>query len=473
MTRRGLRLSFFMAADLSGIVAGFYLAFALRTLLNPVFVEQVRFSLVSEVFLPLYLTAFIWILAFRQLGLYSRGSELLAARTFVQVVKGSALVFGVLGVASFFTFREAYSRSLLLLLFPSGVATITACRMGAIALLRGLSRQGYGIERVAIVSRNDSVRRLVAKLRRQPGVTLCGIIGVDEPGVPDIDLPYLGALGEVAELIEKYQMTRLLCEDRVLSREQLVRLAEICDARGASLEVVPDFFQFVPHRMQLTDLGGIPLVGVQSFALSRWDLSVKRLLDILLAGAGLAVLWPVFLVLTVLIALESPGGVFYRQIRIGKDGRRFTLLKFRSMAEGADRWRDELSPLNEREGVLFKIRKDPRVTRVGRVIRRYSLDELPQLVNILRGDMSLVGPRPLPAEDLQHVDMARYGYWFEQRLRVRPGLTGLWQVSGRSELSFEEMVELDIFYMENRSLSLEFEIMLKTVSEVFRGRGAH
>jgi exopolysaccharide biosynthesis polyprenyl glycosylphosphotransferase len=473
--RQGIRGSLFVLADLGGIVSGFYLAFALRTLVNPFFVQQFDFSDASTVSLPLYLTAFIWVLTFRQLGLYSREASLRLPQTLLQIVKGSALVGVILTVASFFTSREAYSRSLLVLLVPTSILTISGWRLTVITILRWLSRQGYGIERVAVGGSPDSVRRIAAKLAHQPAVIVCGYIslGADSPGALSFDLPYLGGLGDLGELVEKHQLTRVVCEDRIRNREQLVRLAEGCHAAGASLEVVPDFFTFIPHRMRLTDLGGLPLIVVRAIGISWWDGLIKRLVDIMLAGVILVVLAPLFLVLAGLIAWESTGGVIYRQTRIGKNGRRFTLLKFRSMHAGAEQLRATLAPLNDGDGLLFKMREDPRLTRVGRFTRRYSLDELPQLVNVLRGDMSLTGPRPLPAEDLQKVDLTRYGYWFQQRLRILPGLTGIWQVSGRSELTFEEMVELDIYYMENWSLTLDFEILLRTVSEVLSGRGAY
>ena len=342
-------------------------------------------------------------------------------------------------------------------------------------LVRWLNRRGYGAERVAVVGWDEAALRLVSKLRRQHALIVCGYVGANShtPDLQALDLPYLGSLDEVGNVIEAHKLSRLVCQDRIgSSRERLVRLAETCQAAGASLDLVPDFFKFIPHRIHLTDLAGTPLVNVRSFEMSPWDSFVKRLVDIAIAAVALVLLAPACVVIAILLALESPGGAMYRQTRIGRDGRSFTLLKFRSMHVDAHQRRLELRDLNERDGPLFKIRNDPRLTRIGRFIRRYSLDELPQLVNVVRGEMSLVGPRPLPCEDLQKVDAERYGYWLGQRLRVLPGLTGLWQVSGRSDLSFEEMVELDIYYLENWSLTLDFEILLRTTTEVVTGRGA-
>ena len=464
-----------VVADLCAIVSSFYLAFTIRTILNPLFDEQFDFSLASTVFFPLYLTALLWLLTFRQLGLYAYERRFDLSRMFLQISKGCTLVFIFLVLASFFTSRESYSRSLLIFLLPSSVFTVTCWRLAAVGALRWLTRQGYGSERVAVVGWEEAARRLAAKIERQPALVFCGYIGLDSSssGAVPADTLYLGSLDEIEKLIERHQLTRLVCQDHVRSRERLVRLAEVCQAAGASLDVVPDFFEFLPRRIQLTELGGIPLVNIRSLEMSRWDRLVKRVVDVAVAVTLLAILAPALAVIALVLLIESPGGAIYRQTRIGKDGRPFTVLKFRSMRADADARRATLLELNEREGALFKIRLDPRLTRSGRVIRRYSLDELPQLVNVVRGEMSLVGPRPLPVKDLEKLDMERYGYWFGQRLRVLPGITGLWQVSGRSELSFEEMVELDIYYIESWSLTLDCEILLRTVTEVASGRGAY
>jgi exopolysaccharide biosynthesis polyprenyl glycosylphosphotransferase len=195
---------------------------------------------------------------------------------------------------------------------------------------------------------------------------------------------------------------------------------------------------------------------------------VKELFDRLGAAAALAVLSPVFAAVALAVKLDSPGPVFFHQTRVGRDGRRFDMVKFRTMVVGAERLRADLVDRNEADGLLFKLRLDPRVTRTGRVLRRYSLDELPQLVNVLRGEMSMVGPRPpLPAE----VD--RYERHVTRRLLVKPGITGLWQVSGRSDLSWEEAVRLDLYYVDHWSPTMDLTIIAKTFSAVLRGSGAY
>jgi exopolysaccharide biosynthesis polyprenyl glycosylphosphotransferase len=195
---------------------------------------------------------------------------------------------------------------------------------------------------------------------------------------------------------------------------------------------------------------------------------VKRAIDLIVALGGLAVLLPVVAVVALAIKLDSPGPIFYGQLRAGKDGRHFRMLKFRSMQQNADSLKAELQQRNELTGPIFKIRCDPRVTRVGRFLRRYSLDELPQLVNVIRGEMSLVGPRPLPVAESEQCTGLQLG-----RLRALPGITGLWQVSGRTEIPFHEMVQLDLHYIRNWSLALDLEILLRTIPAVLTTKGAY
>jgi exopolysaccharide biosynthesis polyprenyl glycosylphosphotransferase len=226
-------------------------------------------------------------------------------------------------------------------------------------------------------------------------------------------------------------------------------------------------------RMEFADLYGMRLLDLRPVAFTRGQEIIKRCFDIIASTAILFLVAPVMLVLAALIKLTSEGPVFYKSPRVGKGGRHFTFLKFRSMYQDkADR--KQVAAFNEKGGHIFKIRNDPRVTPLGRFMRRYSLDELPQLFNVLRGEMSLVGPRPLPAADLDPDGQSRkFASWSEQRSRVLPGLTGLWQISGRSDLSFEKMIDLDVEYIRNWSLGLDLRILLETPLVALTGRGAY
>jgi exopolysaccharide biosynthesis polyprenyl glycosylphosphotransferase len=241
-----------------------------------------------------------------------------------------------------------------------------------------------------------------------------------------------------------------------------------CERQQVSAGIVPDLFQMSLSNVDVDDLGGVPLIGVREVGFGRGALLVRRAMDVVGASVGLVLGAPLLALIGLAIWLDSPGPILFRQIRVGTGGKLFEIYKFRSMREGAEAELEQLRDLNEADGPLFKIQDDPRLTRVGRFLRHTSFDELPQLWNVLRGEMSLVGPRPpLPAE------VGRYMEWHKKRLEVRPGMTGLPQVSGRSLLSFDEMVLLDIYYIENWSLWLDFKILLRTIPKVLFGGGAY
>jgi len=221
-------------------------------------------------------------------------------------------------------------------------------------------------------------------------------------------------------------------------------------------------------HLHIEDLAGIPMIGIQERSIKGGHLFLKRAMDIVLSSLILILLCPLFLLIAVAIKLDSRGPVVLRQIRVGKGERLFTCFKFRSMRENADAEKAQLLERNEANGVWFKMRNDPRVTNVGRLLRRFSMDELPQFLNVLMGHMSMVGPRPaVPAE------VQRYQPWHRRRLEVAPGITGLWQVSGRSNLSFDEAVLLDLYYIENWSLLLDLQLLLRTVPRIISGEGAY
>jgi exopolysaccharide biosynthesis polyprenyl glycosylphosphotransferase len=252
-------------------------------------------------------------------------------------------------------------------------------------------------------------------------------------------------------------------------RDKIVELVDACEENDVRVRIVPDLFQLSLKDVDLESLNGIPLIGVRDASIVGWQYTLKRGLDLLLASSILVLFLPLLVVLALAVKLTSEGPILFRQKRLGRDGRPFILYKFRSMVVGAP---DEHQVLqqqsNDATGPIFKMKADPRVTSAGRFLRRTSLDELPQLWNVLRGEMSLVGPRPpMPSEVLEYKD------WHTRRLDVSPGMTGLWQVSGRSDLPFDEMVMLDLFYAENWSLGLDVRILLRTVPTVLMGRGAY
>jgi exopolysaccharide biosynthesis polyprenyl glycosylphosphotransferase len=278
----------------------------------------------------------------------------------------------------------------------------------------------------------------------------------------------LGSTENIPDIIQKHKVDVVIITLPWLYHRKILSIMAQCERARVTVKIVPDLFQMSLSSVDVDDLSGIPLIGIRPVSIKGWNLAIKRGFDFLFASLALLLLSPIMLVTALLVRLESPGPVVFRQTRIGRGGRPFTVFKFRSMHEGAEQEQQMLADLNEASGPLFKIREDPRRTKLGTFLRRTSLDELPQFYNVLKGDMSLIGPRPaLPSE------VERYQEWHKKRLEASPGITGLWQVSGRSELSFDEMVLLDIYYIENWSLGLDLRISLMTIPALILGTGAY
>jgi exopolysaccharide biosynthesis polyprenyl glycosylphosphotransferase len=242
-----------------------------------------------------------------------------------------------------------------------------------------------------------------------------------------------------------------------------------CEEEGIIVRVRTQAFDLQFAKSYVDELEGLPVVTIRSGPEDDWQLFAKRLIDILGSAALLLVLAPVFAVVACLIHMDSPGPVFFSQERIGFNKRRFRLMKFRTMLDGADAQQATLEHLNEADGPVFKIKSDPRITRIGKFLRRFSLDELPQLFNVLKGDMSLVGPRPLPVRDVERIDVSSH----KRRFSIKPGITCLWQVNGRSNIGFDDWVRLDLEYIDRWSLALDLMILLKTIPAVLKGPGAY
>jgi exopolysaccharide biosynthesis polyprenyl glycosylphosphotransferase len=283
-------------------------------------------------------------------------------------------------------------------------------------------------------------------------------------------LPVLGTLDEVVDVVRRHEVdTVAVLPSPELDGPALRRLGWDLEKTRAELLLAPAVTEIAGPRVRIRPVCGLPLLHMERPELRGVRRLTKGTFDRTMAVVGLFLLLPLLCAIALAVGLTSRGGVFYRQERVGRDGQTFGMLKFRSMVAGADRMVEDLSGRTDRGNeVLFKIKGDPRVTRVGKVLRRYSLDELPQLLNVVRGDMSLVGPRPpLPTE------VERYGFDMHRRFLVKPGITGLWQVSGRSDLSWDDSVRIDVRYVENWSLTFDFMILWKTFGAVFRGSGAY
>jgi exopolysaccharide biosynthesis polyprenyl glycosylphosphotransferase len=281
-------------------------------------------------------------------------------------------------------------------------------------------------------------------------------------------LPVLGGLVALPRLLARHRVDELIVNDSDFDEKELLEIVELAHRRGVKVRIAPKTTELLTQRGEYVPGQGIPLFELRPPVLAGADWALKRSFDLAVSGVVVALGLPLWLAIAAAIKLTSSGPVFYRDRRVGVNEREFPMLKFRTMYQNASARQVELEESNEADGALFKIRNDPRVTPVGALLRRFSIDEIPQVWHVLRGQMSLVGPRPLPVRDF-----ARLEPWHRKRYLVLPGLTGLWQISGRSDLSFDDLVRLDFFYLENWSIWLDISIIVKTFPAVLSRRGAY
>ncbi len=389
-----------------------------------------------------------------------------------RVVNAVAVSLVIVLAAAFVLRPVVYSRLLLLEAGIMMMVLLSLERGVAMLLQERRWRKGIGVRRVVIVGAGEVGRRVMRTIVARPdlGYEIVGYVD-DNPTKSSGEIGRfkgLGSIDNLAAIIDSENVDEVIITLPWNYQRRIFGILRECERRQVDSRIVPDLFQMSMSRVEVSDLGGLPLIAVQAISFNETELLVKRVMDI--SGALICLLlgWPLFLLIAIAIKLDSPGPVLFRQERVGKDHRRFQMYKFRSMREGAEEELEALREFNEADGPLFKLHNDPRITRTGRLLRRTSLDELPQLINVLRGEMSLVGPRPPIPEEV-----AQYRPWHLNRLTVPPGMTGLWQVSGRSELTFDEMVLLDLYYIEHWSPWLDLSILLRTVPKVLFGEGAY
>jgi exopolysaccharide biosynthesis polyprenyl glycosylphosphotransferase len=427
-----------------------------------------------EPFIPYVLLYAAWLIASaQQHGLYryvrgrSWGEELIAIAN--SVTNSLVVVMGV----SFALQPLVFSRLLLLYGGVFSVVLLAADRAAFRMLRARQRRRGIGVERVLVVGAGEIGLSVLRNMLARPdlGFQVVGFVD-DDPtrGAADIGrMRALGAVENLPAIIVTERVDLVVITLSWESHREILDIVRECDRQDVQVRIVPDLFQLKLNRMQVENLAGIPLLGIKNrVRIPSGERLLKRLIDVAVIVIAAPVWIPLFAVTALAIWLEGRGSILYGQARVGKGGRTFQVWKFRSMVENADEMKAQLVEEQGLDPRHPKLKDDPRITHVGRIIRRVSLDELPQIFNILRGDMSLVGPRP-PTPD----EVALYEPWHMQRLETRGGLTGLWQVSGRSDVPFEEMVLLDLYYIENWSLLMDLQILLRTIPRVLLGDGAY
>jgi exopolysaccharide biosynthesis polyprenyl glycosylphosphotransferase len=425
---------------------------------------------VVYVFLLLATPVMWWICVLLAGGYDSRVIGL-GSDEFRRIINAALGVAALVVITSYLTHLDL-SRSYLGLALPWAAVADLGCRYLLRKRLHIRRGRGSCSHRVVAVGHADAVADLVTTLRRDRYHGL-SVVASCVAGEADYErlagVPVAGALDQVAAAVSEYDadtVAVLACPE--MGPARLRELAWTLEKTGTDLFVAPVLLDVAGPRTTIRPVAGLPLMYLDHPDLSGGKQIIKGLFDRATAGGALILLAPLFIAIALAIKVIDPGPVFFRQSRVGRDGRKFTVYKFRTMRVDAERIKAQYAKANEGNGVLFKLRRDPRVTKTGRWLRRWSLDELPQLVNVLIGDMSLVGPRPALPEEA-----ARYCNQMRRRLAVKPGITGLWQVSGRSDLAWEEAVRLDMRYVENWSFALDLQILWKTCSAVLGGTGAY
>jgi exopolysaccharide biosynthesis polyprenyl glycosylphosphotransferase len=459
--RRVSRVISLLVLDFVGVVGALYTAVLAKLAVH----DQLNASLAwqdTKHWIPFaYL---VTVLLFARVDLYAdrnRRPGLTAIATALFQATVIALVFALADGQHFSSYFIFYGSLIFATIYISALRELHLRLTGKV-----LEQAGYRRRAVLVGSGKhiEEVARALAD-RAHAQVEILGYVSLVPR--PQNGLRSLGGLGDMAEVLERERPQEVIIADPDFPQDKAVELVDLCHQRGVTVQVAPSTMEILIDRAEFNPGHTVPLFTLRPPVFEGVDYALKRTFDLVVSVASLILLSPVFLVIAVVIKLSSRGPVIYSSVRPGMAGKPFFCLKFRTMREHAEQIQDELEPFNEQSGALFKIRDDPRMTRIGRFLRRFSLDELPQLVNVVRGEMSLVGPRPLPMRDFDRLEE-----WHKKRYLVLPGITGLWQVSGRADLDFDDLVRLDFLYLERWSILLDLSILLKTIPAVLSRRGA-
>ncbi len=417
-----------------------------------------------------------WIVVVKLYGLYDHDEE----RTDHTTVDDLVGVFHMVTVGTWLFYAGAVlthiadpNLSKIVVFWALAVVTVTLAR----GVMRSISRRQLAyVQNAVIVGAGDVGQLIARKLINHPeyGINLVGFVD-DEPKERRDDLGSLTLLGPTERLtgiVRLFDVERVIIAFSRGTHEQSLELIRSLKDMDVQIDIVPRLFELIRPGVEIHTVEGLPLVGLRPLKLTRSDAAVKRLMDVAVSSIALAILAPLFALIALKIKRDSPGSVFFRQVRMGRNDQTFEIYKFRTMVADADARKTEYAHLNkyasEGDSRMFKIPGDPRITKFGHFLRRYSLDELPQLINVLKGEMSLVGPRPLILEEDLHVER-----WARERLNLKPGMTGPWQVLGRNDIPFQEMVSFDYLYVTSWSIFNDLKLVLRTVPAVFRVRSAY
>jgi exopolysaccharide biosynthesis polyprenyl glycosylphosphotransferase len=461
--RRAASIAALIFLDLCGLVLGVYAALILRSVY---YGEDILWGVLWRVetdWLPFL--ALVMLLVFWRAGLYAErerrggGGRIVGSLILVGFV---ALVYGIGTNREFGTYGLAPTAVVLAIVF------IGLLRASYDVVTSDLLRLA-GVRRRAVLmgdpQRIEHLRRVLGEGRGGIAYDFLGAVGPSSDGMA---LPFLGGVGDLPRIFAEREVDELIVAETEFDDRALLDIVDLAHRRGVRVRAAPSTAELLTQRAEYVPGQGVPLFELRPPAFVGTDWVLKRSFDLLVSFLVFVVGLPIWVAIAIAIKLESRGPVLYRDRRVGLNEREFEMIKFRTMRRGAEEQQGRLEAENEAKGALFKLRDDPRVTRVGAFLRRFSLDEVPQVLNVLRGEMSLVGPRPLPIRDYKLLEP-----WHRKRYLVLPGMTGLWQIAGRSDLSFDDLVRLDFYYLENWSIWLDISILLRTIPAVLAGRGAY
>ncbi len=459
--RRAGRVVSLVALDVAGVFLAIFTALAFKAAIRGAYDTTEVFHQTKDI---VVLATLVTLLLFAKSGLYAdRGQRpglprIVGSLFQVTVV---ALLFAVINGNEFSSYYIFYGSLFFSILYVSALRYGYERTTGVVLRAAGYQR------RAVLVGTGQHIEAVAHALADSPSAAVDVVGFVSITPRPDNGLRSLGTLDQIGHVLVEHRVDEVIIADPDFPQQQAVELVDQAHRRGVRVRIAPSTMEILVHRAEFVPGETVPLFELKPPVFEGVDYFLKRSFDLLVAGGLLVVLSPVLLACWLAVRLTSRGSAVYHSVRPGIGGRPFACLKFRTMYDDAEVLQEKLEKHNEMSGALFKMRDDPRVTPVGRFLRRWSLDELPQLANVIRGQMSLVGPRPLPGRDFQRLEE-----WHKKRYLVLPGMTGLWQVSGRSELDFDDLVRLDFLYLERWSVFLDLSILVKTVPAVLARRGA-
>jgi exopolysaccharide biosynthesis polyprenyl glycosylphosphotransferase len=460
--RKAMRVVTLLALDLFGVFAAIYVALMVKAVVR--YGDWAWEPSYQEARDTVAFASLVTLLLFARSGLYASRAERPGLSRIVSSlfqVTLVTLIFALINGETYSSYYIFYGT----LVFA--ICIIGSLRWGYESVTGFLLRAAGYRRRAVLVGSGHHIEDVAHALTDEvhAPVEMVGFISLTPR--PNNGLRSLGRIEDLPAVLDAHRVQEVIIADPDFPQERAVELVDQCHDRGVTVRIAPSTMEILVHRAEFVPGASVPLFELRPPVFDGFDYAVKRTFDFVVALVVIVCLGPLLALIALAVAVSSRGPVIYRSMRPGIGGEPFACLKFRTMRSDADQMQADLESINEASGALFKIRHDPRLTAIGRFLRRYSLDELPQLFNVIAGQMSLVGPRPLPQRDFEQLEE-----WHKKRYLVLPGITGLWQVSGRSELDFDDLVRLDFLYLERWSVALDLSILLKTVPAVITRRGA-